>query len=160
MKKFITLFAIMISGCAALPKNPNDLLPSPSRLKSISTQEAILPNTTHEQIFKRMKDYANKCLLVTKKIDCGRNCKPSIVQFTPTIVNEPNRITLLLQKKGSSAQLKSPDKNGVYLMMAESKNNGSAQQIIIHGMDSFQHGYTTQPTMDWLADKKKKCPKF
>jgi hypothetical protein len=60
MKKLIlTLF--IFGGCAQLPVSPKELKPSPTRATGIATQEAILPNTSYDQILKRMQDYSAKC---------------------------------------------------------------------------------------------------
>lgn len=147
MKKYLFAVALILNGCASLPLSPSDLKPSPTRSSEIATQEAILPNTSYELVSKRMNDYATQCLNITRKVSCGQNCE-STIKFTPVIVVEKQKLILYLKR------------NGFYIMMAEALTNGKTQQIAVHGFDSFQHGYTTQATIDWLSDRKKVCPRL
>ena len=160
MKLRILCSVFAVFGCAGLPITPEELGPSAGRLPAIKTQEAILPNITYEQMFLRMKTYAEKCLNFSRKVPCGKRCVPSTVRFTPTIITDKNRVTLYLQKKGGGMAMRKAQTNGFYLMSAQALTNGSGQQLMIHGVDNPQHGFITQPTMDWLADKKKVCPKL
>jgi hypothetical protein len=156
MKKLIVFF--MAVGCTHLPSSPEELRTSNS--PSISTQEAILPNTSYEQMFQRMREYADQCLKVSRTITCKKPCTPTVVAFTPTLLTEKNKITLLLQKKGGSGSMERPPAKGFYIMMAEVLRNGGTLQLMIRGVEGFQNSPTTQATMDWLAGKKKICPKI
>jgi hypothetical protein len=157
MKKLAILF-LLLAGCAHLPVSPAELRPGPERNPEIATQEAILPNTSFAQMLQRMQVYSEQCLNGWHDVDCGRNCK-TLVKFTGTIVRRKTTLTLFLQKKGGYTQSEAP-RDGVYLMMAEALTNGRTQQLTVHGFDSLIHGYTTQSTIDWLADRKKVCPKL
>jgi hypothetical protein len=158
MKKLLIALFIL-SGCAQLPVSPQELKPSPTRASGIATQEAILPNTSYDQILKRMQDYSAKCLRITREVSCGRGCSNSI-QYTPTILMEKNKLILYLQKKGGTGNIGAMPKDGVYLLMAESLTNGKTQQITVHGFDTVSVGFTTQATIDWLSDRKKECPRL
>jgi len=158
MNKFLGV-VIFLVGCAHLPVSPAELKPSPERNPDIHTQEAILPNTSFDQMYKRMKDYSDKCLNTWRENDCGRNCK-NMVKYTPTLVMQRNKLTLFLQEKGKTQQFGDTPMNGVYIMMAESFTNGKTQQLTVHGFEGARYGSTTQPTIDWLAGRKNECPKL
>lgn len=150
---------VFLTACTTLPTSPEELSAA-NRMPAVKTQEAILPNTSYDMMFSRMKAYASACLNFTRTIPCSGNCKPTKIRFTPTIITDKNRLTMYLQKKGGAISSKRLHKDGFYLMSVHALTNGSSQQLIIHGVDTSQHGFTTQATMDWLAGKKNLCPKL
>lgn len=152
---------IFLAGCSA-PKSVSEFRSWSRSSSYMKTKEYLLEKSTLASVEKKFRAFSSKCFqkeLISKvgiTGSYGTSSHTTISRYNPRIIQEPNRISLVIQREDSDS-VGYPD-GGVYEFLAEAAPAAKGVQVFTSTFSMRMPDRILNDMESWLKGEGKFCP--